>query len=80
MLRVPMDELTPALPLREEIRRALEGAATPERSLLAWLECHEGGKWAVCDEVVESYGLNQNALMKCYAEAMVWAEDALKLV
>jgi c-di-GMP-related signal transduction protein len=80
MLRVPMNELTPALPLRGEIRRALEGAATPERSLLAWLECHEGGKWAVCDEVVESYGLNQNALMKCYAEAMVWAEDALKLV
>jgi EAL and modified HD-GYP domain-containing signal transduction protein len=78
MLRVPMSELTPALPLRGEIRRALEGAATPERSLLGWLECHERGDWAACDGLVQSYGLDQNALMECYAEAMVWAEDALR--
>jgi EAL and modified HD-GYP domain-containing signal transduction protein len=78
MLRVPMSELTPALPLRGEIRRALEGAAMPERSLLGWLECHERGDWAACDGLVQSYGLDQNALMECYAEAMVWAEDALR--
>jgi EAL and modified HD-GYP domain-containing signal transduction protein len=80
MLRLPMAELTPALPLRVEIRKALEGAATPERSLLAWLEFHERGDWAGCDGVDQAYGLNQDALMKCYAEAMVWAEDALKFV
>jgi EAL and modified HD-GYP domain-containing signal transduction protein len=78
MLRVPMAELTPALPLRVEIRNALEGAAMPERSLLAWLEFHERGDWAACDGVVQAYGLKQDELMKCYAEAMVWAEDALK--
>jgi c-di-GMP-related signal transduction protein len=78
MLRVPMSELTPALPLRGEIRRALEGAATPERSLLAWVEFHERGNWEACDGVLQAYGLNEGALMKCYAEGMVWAEDALR--
>jgi EAL and modified HD-GYP domain-containing signal transduction protein len=78
MLRLPMVELTPALPLRNEIRRALEGAATPERRLLAWLEFHERGDWAACDGVDQAYGLNQDELMKCYAEAMLWAEQALK--
>jgi c-di-GMP-related signal transduction protein len=78
MLRRPMAELTPALPLRNEIRRALEGATSPERSLLAWLEFHERGDWVACDGVVQAYGLNQHALMNCYAEAMLWAEDALK--
>ncbi len=34
MLQLPMDELTPALPLREEIRRALQGEANSERVLL----------------------------------------------
>jgi EAL and modified HD-GYP domain-containing signal transduction protein len=78
MLRLPMADLTPALPLRKEIRRALEGAAIPERSLLAWLEFHEQGDWAACDGEFREHRLDPDALMKCYAEAMVWAEDALK--
>jgi EAL and modified HD-GYP domain-containing signal transduction protein len=77
MLRVPMAELTPSLPLREEIRRALEGAANAERSLLEWLEFHEHGDWAACDAVVQARGLNEEALVKCYAQAVMWAEGAL---
>jgi len=77
MLRVPMAELTPVLPLRREIQRALEGAATPERCLLTWLEFYERGDWAACDGVVQAYGLDQDELMRCSVEAMLWAEDAL---
>jgi EAL and modified HD-GYP domain-containing signal transduction protein len=80
MLRLPMEELTPALPLRNEIRMALEGAENPERGLLAWVEFHERADWEACDEVVQAHRLNQDQLMSCYAEAMVWAEDALKSV
>ena len=72
-----MAELTPSLPLREEIRRALEGAANAERSLLQWLEFHEHGDWAACDAVVQARGLNEEALLKCYAQAVMWAEGAL---
>ena len=78
MLRVPMQELTPALPLRNAIRLALEGAQNAERKLLAWVECHERADWDACDEVVRANRLNQDLLMSCYAEAMVWAESGLK--
>lgn len=77
MLLAPMSELTPSLPLRQEIRRALEGAAVPERRLLEWLLCHEVGDWAQADTVVEICGLDPRAAMGRYADAVVWAEDAL---
>ena len=77
MLQRPMDELAPALPLREEIRSALSGEPNRERSLLAWLENHEHGDWAECDMLAEVHGLNQEDLVERYAEAVVWAEAAL---
>ena len=78
MLRLPMKQLTPLLPLREEIRAALKGKAVHERSLLQWLEHEENGDWEGCDAVVQSLGLTQERLLACYAEAVVWAEAALK--
>ena len=75
-----MNELTPALPLRDEIREALNGRANRERCLLAWLESHEHADWATCDALVQSYGLNQGHLAVRYAEAVVWAETALRSV
>jgi EAL and modified HD-GYP domain-containing signal transduction protein len=80
MLRLPMEELTPLLPLRMEIREALGGRANPERVLLEWLESHERGDWAACDATVLAYRLSQEALLECYAGALMWAEAALKSV
>jgi EAL and modified HD-GYP domain-containing signal transduction protein len=80
MLRMPMAELTPALPLRREIRQALECAANGERCLLGWLEFHESGDWARCSRAAQADGLNEAELLGIYAESVVWAEDALRLV
>ncbi len=80
MLRVPMEELTPALPLRTEIRQALEGVANPERCLLQWLEGHERGDWSTCDAIALANMLNQKEVAGCYAEAVAWAEEALRSV
>ena len=77
MLRVPMHQLVPALPLREQISVALMGAAVPERMLLEWLICHEHGQWADCDRIVDEQGFNQVKLLNCYAESLVWAESSL---
>jgi EAL and modified HD-GYP domain-containing signal transduction protein len=77
MLRVPMQQLAPALPLREEICIALMGAAVYERMLLEWLICHEHGQWAECDKIVDEQGLDQVKLLNCYAESVIWAEAAL---
>jgi EAL and modified HD-GYP domain-containing signal transduction protein len=78
ILRLPMDLLTSAMPLREEIRAALRGERNFENSLLRWLEGHERGDWAACDAVILRYGLDQEKLVQNYAEAVVWAESVLQ--
>jgi EAL and modified HD-GYP domain-containing signal transduction protein len=80
MLRLPMEELTPSLPLRAEICEALQGTLNPERCLLAWLECHEQGDWETCDLIVLANRLSQERLMQSYAESVVWAKAALHSV
>jgi EAL and modified HD-GYP domain-containing signal transduction protein len=77
MLRIPMADLASALPLREKIREALLGSVSIESSLLRWVEAHERGDWVKCDAIVHSYGLNLEAMIRCYAEAVIWAEAVL---
>ena len=77
MLRLPMEELAPVLPLREEIRQALLGTAVTERTLLEWLMNHERGNWAACDVILAAHGLQEEKILHFYAEAVVWAESAL---
>jgi EAL and modified HD-GYP domain-containing signal transduction protein len=78
MLQVPIEELTPALALRDQIRHALEGQHNSERVLLQWLECHEQGDWAMSDAVVKANGLPQAKIIRCYSDAVDWAELALR--
>ncbi len=77
MLRQPMEELTPSLPLREEIRQSLNGKELEERCLLAWLVNHEHGDWTACDAIADVRNLDREKLQFCYAQAVVWAEEAL---
>ena len=78
MLRLPMEELTPSLPLRTEICEALQGTENRERSLLSWLECDERGDWDACDRLCEANGFGQQQLIECYAESAVWSAAALR--
>lgn len=77
MLRVPMRELAPSLPLREQIRRALAGDRVPERQLLNWVEDYEQAAWAECDAIGDALGVAPGKLTACYQEAIAWAEAAL---
>ncbi|MGA2652651.1 MAG: HDOD domain-containing protein [Terracidiphilus sp.] len=79
MLEVSMEELAPALPLRQKIREALVGVLSRDGSLLMWAERHEHGDWLRCDAIAQSYGLNQKELVQCFEEAVIWAEAALQL-
>ena len=79
MMQMPMEDLTPALPLRDEIQAALVGVVNRERMLLGWLESHERGEWDVCDAVVAANGLRGEVMDGCYGSALVWAAAALEL-
>jgi EAL and modified HD-GYP domain-containing signal transduction protein len=80
MLAVPMEELTPSLPLRREIREALQGTANREGRMLEWLKGHECGDWVSCEAILESNGLRQEQVSKCYTEAVFWAENQFRAV
>jgi|ERR1700733_4158866 c-di-GMP-related signal transduction protein len=80
MLAVPMEELTPELPLRREIRDALQGTVNREGRMLEWLKGHECGDWVTCEEIVESSRLRQGEVDKCYTEAVFWAENQFRHV
>jgi EAL and modified HD-GYP domain-containing signal transduction protein len=78
MLQIPMADLVPALPLREKIREALQGGVGVESSLLRWVEAYERGDWVSCDTIAHAYSLNQQDTARCYAMALVWADEALQ--
>ena len=78
MLRTPMVELIPQLPLRSEIHDALLHKSNDESTLIEWLEFHEQGNWAGCDRMAHKLGLDEQILVEGYADAVVWAEDALR--
>jgi len=79
MLEISMVELAPNLPLREKIREALVGVLSRDSSLLTWADRYEHGDWMRCDAIAQSYSLNQETLVRCFEEAVVWAEAALHL-
>jgi len=79
MLAIPMEQLTPSLPLRKEIRQALEGGSNLEGQMLEWIKGHESGDWAACKALAHSTGVDAARLSNCYAEAVLWAEDQFRL-
>jgi EAL and modified HD-GYP domain-containing signal transduction protein len=80
MLGVPMEEVAPGLPLRKEIREALEGKVNREGSLLQWLKLYERGNWIACEEIVEQLGAKPEQINACYTEAVQWTEEQFQLV
>ena len=79
MMRLPMESVAKALPLRREVYLALLGERNAERILLGWLESYELGEWESCDRIALGSGLNDVWLPKVYAEAILWAESNMKL-
>jgi EAL and modified HD-GYP domain-containing signal transduction protein len=83
MLCLPMEDLIPSLPLRDRVCEALQGDMNPERSLLSWMELHERGDWEACDAIVHAnlpaeQRSTPEQLPKFYADAVVWAEAAVR--
>jgi c-di-GMP-related signal transduction protein len=78
MLQVPIDEIAPMLPLRQQIRESLSGMAHPERKVLTWIESHEAGNWPASDRITQSQGLDGEQMARLYVEAVQWADTAIR--
>jgi hypothetical protein len=45
--------------------------------VLDWLEFHERGAWAACDEIAVAHGLDRKELARCYEDAVLWSGASL---
>jgi c-di-GMP-related signal transduction protein len=79
MLNLPVETVANALPLREEIRQAMQGEDNAERTALNWLICHESGSWDACEGLARATGLGEDKLAKLYADALLWAEYTMSV-
>jgi EAL and modified HD-GYP domain-containing signal transduction protein len=79
MLRTPMAELVGHLPLREEIQDALLHKTNELSASLEWIEFNEQGNWWECDQMAHKLGLDEELLGECYTDAVLWADDALRV-
>jgi EAL and modified HD-GYP domain-containing signal transduction protein len=79
MLNVPMDSVVMALPLRNELRDALQGKDNEERTVLNWLVHYELGEWENCDQLARAAGLPEDRILQIYSEAVTWAEINMSL-
>lgn len=80
MLDVPMESIVPALPLRDEMRRALVGESNSEGRLLNWLMHHERAEWKASRQAANAMEMDENTLGAMYQEAVTWAAATMKVV
>jgi len=78
MLQVPIDQIAPMLPLRQQIRESLSGMAHRERLALTWLESHERGDWPASDRIAHSQGLRSEPMVEIYGDAARWADSTIQ--
>jgi c-di-GMP-related signal transduction protein len=79
MLNLPVESVASALPLRGEIRRAMQGEDNAERTVLNWLIFHENGDWRACEALARVASLEEDRLAQLYSEALLWAEYTISL-
>ncbi len=77
MLRLPMRELAPSLPLREEIRRALWARSIARAQPAGVAGGHEHGDWKAATMVARRATLAGRAVAAATRRRCAWAEAAL---
>ena len=78
MLQAPMAEALGPLSLAAPIRDALLGEDNGYRRPIYWLESHEHGDFARCDELADSLGLTAEVMELTFGEASLWADELLR--
>jgi c-di-GMP-related signal transduction protein len=77
ILQIPMAMLVQSLPLRDEAKAALLGAANPAARPLRLIRCFEAGDWMSCAQAMQISGLPEDGWAQLYFEALKWAADAV---
>lgn len=77
MLEIPMESIANSLPLREEARAALLGAANPVALPLCLIRSFEAGAWGTCSGAAKDFAIDEETLVRLYVESVQWANQSL---
>lgn len=77
VLRVPMETIVKALPLRADAKAALMGEINPA-TLPLWLaRSFENGAWGACACGANRIDIREETLAELYVESVQWANEVL---
>lgn len=74
ILEQPMAEIVETLPLGDDVRDALLGRKNRLRRLFDCILAYERGEWETLPELEAAAGVPDDALAKCYPEAIGWTQ------
>jgi EAL and modified HD-GYP domain-containing signal transduction protein len=77
MLEMPMDAIVSSLPLREEAKAALLGAANRAAVPLGLIRSFESGAWGSCACAANSLKISEETLAEVYMQSVNWAAESL---
>jgi EAL and modified HD-GYP domain-containing signal transduction protein len=76
MLDMPLPEVIKTLPLRDQVREALNGGHNSVATAMGLLECYEEGNWDICTQQCIALNITESKLTHIYEESTRWAEQA----
>jgi len=79
VLQTPMESIVQSLPLREEAKAALLGAANLAAVPLCLIRSFESGAWGKCASAADAVGVSEETLARLYIESVQWARDTVAL-
>jgi EAL and modified HD-GYP domain-containing signal transduction protein len=79
LLKQPLDELLPELPLEEEIKKGLIDKGHPCHRWLDLARYQERGDWDRVAELIEILDLDTAETALCFAKASLWAQEILRM-
>jgi EAL and modified HD-GYP domain-containing signal transduction protein len=77
MLDAAMESILRSLPLREEAKAALVGAANPAAIPLGVIRSLEIGAWGHCTRTANDLGVTEEKLTELYLASVKWANETL---
>jgi EAL and modified HD-GYP domain-containing signal transduction protein len=77
MLDSSVQQLIRTLPLRNEVKEAMDGKANSVSAALRLLDCYERGDWTACMERSNTLQISESKLAHLYEESLRWAESAV---
>jgi EAL and modified HD-GYP domain-containing signal transduction protein len=77
MLCIPMATILQALPLRREVKAALQDATNQVSIPLCMIKNFERGLWEPCVATARTLDISEEKLTGIYTEAVKWASEAV---